>query len=245
MDKKRHIYIGSNIFKNMKEEILNSLGLSNKEIKIYLANLQLGSNLVQNIANFAELNRTSAYDLLKSLEQKGFVSYTIQSGKRFYQATNPNKLIGMLKEKEQLVKKILPELNSLSESVGKRPNVEVYTGKNGIKTIFEEILSEAKEFSIIGSKEDSLKLFKYYFPYFVKRRKKRKMKVRIISEAPPLDKEVPYKIIKKKIKTQMWLYNKKIAMVSLEEKEPIGVVIEEKNFYETQKMMFDMLWESL
>ena len=102
----------------MKEEILRSLGLSDKEIKIYLASLQLGSSLVQNIANFAELNRTSAYDLLKSLEQKGFVSYTIQSGKRLYQATQPNKIIDMLKEREELVKKILPELNTLSGSIG-------------------------------------------------------------------------------------------------------------------------------
>ena len=67
----------------MKEKILTSLGLTDKEVKIYLASLQLGSSLVQKIANFAKLNRTSAYDLLKSLEQKGFISYTIQSGKRF------------------------------------------------------------------------------------------------------------------------------------------------------------------
>ena len=114
VDNKRHFYILLRYFNRMKEEILKSLGLSDKEIKIYLSNLQLGSNLVQEIANFAELNRTSTYDLLKSLEKKGFVSYTIQSGKKFYQATKPNKLLDMLREREELVKKILPELNSIS-----------------------------------------------------------------------------------------------------------------------------------
>lgn len=89
----------------MKEEILRSLGLNNKEVKIYLANLQIGSNLVQKIANFANLNRTSAYDLLKSLEQKGFVSYTIKSGKKYYQAVDPKKIIDLLKEKELMIKK--------------------------------------------------------------------------------------------------------------------------------------------
>ncbi|TKJ17154.1 hypothetical protein CEE44_01300 [Candidatus Woesearchaeota archaeon B3_Woes] len=229
----------------MKEEILKSLGLSDKEIKIYLANLQLGSNLVQEIANFAELNRTSAYDLLKSLEKKGFVSYTIQSGKKFYQATKPNKLLDMLKEREELVKKILPELNFLTESVDKRPNVEVYTGKNGLKSIFENILAEAKSFSCIASKNQLLKLFQYYMPHFVERRKKKGIKVRIISETQPVDKKAPYKLIKEKIKTATWLYNGKIAMVSLEEKEPIGILINEKNFYETQKIMFDLLWKNL
>jgi len=245
VDNKRQIYKIKQLQNNMKEEALRSLGLSNKEVKIYLANLQLGSNLVQQIANFAGLNRTSAYDLLKSLEQKGFVSYTIQSGKKFYTATKPNKIINLLKERENLVKKILPELNSISESVGKRPKVEVYTGKDGIKTIFEQILSEAKEFSCMASKEQMLKLFEFYFPHFVERRKKNKIKVRLIGDSKPIDKTASFKIINKRIKTATWLYNGKIVMISLEEKEPIGVLINEKNFYETHKMMFDLLWENL
>ena len=53
------------------------------------------------------------------------------------------------------------------------------------------------------------------------------------------------KLIKKKIKTATWLYNGKIAMISLEEKEPIGILINEKNFYDTHKMIFDLLWENL
>ena len=229
----------------MKEEILKSLGLSDKEIKIYLANLQLGSSLVQNIANFAGLNRTSTYDFLRSLEQKGFVSYMIQSGKKFYQATQPNKLIDMLREREILVRKILPELNSLSESIGKRPNVEVYSGKEGLKSIFENILAESKSFSCIASTNHLSKCFKYYLPHFVDRRKKKRIKVRIISDIQPLDKDAPYKLIKKKIRTATWLYNGKIAMISLEEKEPIGILINEKNFYATHKMMFNLLWEHL
>lgn len=229
----------------MKEEVLKFLGLTDKEIKIYLAILQLGSSPVQTIANFAKLNRTSTYDLLKSLEQKGFVSYTIQSGKKFYQATPPNKIIPMLKEKEAQIKKILPELNSLFASTTQRPNVEVYMGKNGIKTIFEQILQEAKEFSCISSKEQLLKLFEFYLPHFVVRRKKKGIKVRLIIDAQPIDKTAPYKLIHKKIKTATWLYNKKIVMISLEEKEPMGILIHEKNFYETHQMMFDILWESL
>ena len=229
----------------MKVEVLKSLGLSDKEIKIYLANLQLGSSLVQKIANFAGLNRTSTYDFLRSLEQKGFVSYMIQSGKKFYQATQPNKLIDMLREKEILVRKILPELNSLSESIGKRPNVEVYSGKDGLKSIFENILAEAKSFSCIASTNHLSKFFKYYLPHFVDRRKEKGIKVRIISDIQPLDRDAPYKLIKKKIRTATWLYNGKIAMISLEEKEPIGILIHEKNFYETHKMMFNLLWEHL
>jgi sugar-specific transcriptional regulator TrmB len=227
----------------MKEEMLRSLGLTDKEIKIYLASLQLGSDSVQKIANFAGLNRTSTYDLLKSLEQKGFVSYILRSGKKFYQATPPNKLLDLLKERETMVKKILPELNSLLEGVRKRPEVQVYVGKEGIKSIFEDILRNSKSFEVLVSKKYLFKLFEYYFPNFVKRRIKAKIKVKIISDEPPYDKKAPYKLIKGNLKTATWLYNGKIAMISLEEKEPIGVLIQEKNFYDTQKLMFDLLWK--
>lgn len=97
----------------------------------------------------------------------------------------------------------------------------------------------------MASKNQLIKLFKFYIPHFVKRRIKNKIKVKLITEVPPLDKKAPFKLINKKIKTATWLYNGKIAMISLEEKEPIGILINEKNFYETHKMIFELLWEHL
>tara|TARA_Y100000310_G_C20595560_1_gene770319 strand:- start:510 stop:1199 length:690 start_codon:yes stop_codon:yes gene_type:complete len=229
----------------MKEEMLRSWGLNDKEVKVYIANLKIGSSTVQKIANIAGLNRTSSYDILKSLERKGFASYTIQSGKKYYQATNPNKLSDILKERENMLRKSLPELKAISESVVKRPKIEVYTGKDGLKTIFEDILEHAKSFDVIASKKQLFKLFKYYLPHFVERRKKKGIKVRLINEIEPYDTSVPYKLMKSKIKTATWLYNGKIAMISLEESEPIGILIEEKNFFKSQKMMFNFMWENL
>jgi sugar-specific transcriptional regulator TrmB len=229
----------------MKEEALRALGLSDKEIKIYLANLQLGTSLVQDIAKYANLNRTSTYDILSSLEKQGYVSYVIKSGKRYYQATHPDKLIELIKEKEILVKKALPELRAIKETIIKKPTVEVYTGKEGLKSIFEDILRANKDFVCIASKIHLSKLFQFYFPYFVERRIKQGIKVKLISDDIPYDKKANYKIIKKQFKTAIWVYSDKIAMISLEEKEPIGIIIQEKNFVDTYRLIFDMLWENL
>jgi len=229
----------------MEKEALKAAGLNDKQIDVYLASLQLGSALVHDISKFAKLNRTSAYDILSSLERAGFVSYTIISGKKYYQATSPQKLLSLLKEKEELVKKALPELNKIMGVIAKKPKIEVYTGIDGLKSIFEDILGESDSFLCIASKKQLFKLFKYYFPNFVKRRIKNRIKVRIISNSIPYDKKAPYKLIKQGIKTATWVYNGKIAMVSLEEKEPIGILIQERNFYETQKLLFDLLWENL
>jgi len=229
----------------MKKEALKAAGLTDKESKLFLACLQLGPSLVQSIANRAGLNRTSAYDLLKSLEAKGFVSYTLTSGKRFYQATHPRNIPRILKEKERLVQKALPELTALCETAGKKPKVEVFVGKAGIKSLFEDILKEAAPFLCLASKIHLSKLFKFYIPHFVKRRIKKKIKVKLISDAVPYDKNAPHKIIKQKFKTATWIYADKLAMISLEEKEPIGILIKEKNFVATHRLMFDMLWKNL
>ena len=229
----------------MKEEALKALGLNEKEAAVYLANLRLGSALVQGIALAAEMNRTSAYDVLSSLSKKGFVSHTISNGKMHYQAVNPNKFLSLLKEKEAIIKKALPELLGTMKPAPQKPTVEVYLGIDGLKSIFEDILQNSGSFSCIASKKNLFKLFKYYFPQFVKRRIKAGIKVRIISDDIPYDEKAQYKIIKNEIKTAVWAYNGKIAMVSLEEKEPIGILIKEKNFFETQKLMFDLLWNCL
>ena len=229
----------------MKEEALRALGLNEKEAIVYLANLGIGSALVQGIAEAAELNRTSTYDVLSALARKGFASYTVTGGKRHYQAANPNKLLALLKEKEALVRKALPELLNTMESVPQKPAVEVYVGVNGLKSVFEDILQNSDSFFCIASKKHLFKLFKYYFPQFVKRRIEAGIKVKIITDEKPYDKKAQYKIIKEGIKTATWAYNGKIAMVSLEEKEPIGILIKEKNFFETQNLIFDLLWGCL
>ena len=231
--------------KVMKEEALRALGLTDKEIRVYLANLRLGASLVQNIAKTAGLNRTSCYDLFQSLEQKGFVSYTLKSGKRYYQATHPNKLHDLIKEKENLVKKALPELNSLFKTISRTPNVEVYTGKEGIKSIFEDVLRESKSLLCMCSNKDISNLYKYYMPHFVERRKKKGIKVKLVLDRKPIDKDAEYKIVKNKFKTMMWIYGDKIALISPEEDKAIGIMINEKNFAQTFRLMFDIMWKNL
>lgn len=229
----------------MKEDALKAMGLNSKEAQVYLACLRLGSSLVQDIAISAKQNRTSTYDLLSSLEEKGFVSFTISSGKKHYQATNPRNLLGLFREKEKIIEESLPELDSLLKSYIEKPKIEVFLGKNGLKTLFEGILKESNSFYCIASKKQLFELFTFYFPHFVERRKKKGIKVKILSNEMPFDKDAPYKIIKKPLKTATWIYSGKIVMVSLEEAEPIGIMIDEKNFYETQKALFEIIWDNI
>lgn len=229
----------------MKDSALAALGLNKKQIAVYLANLQLGSALVHDIASAARMNRTSTYDILHSLERQGFASHTISGGKKYYQAAKPAALFGLLKEKENLLRGAIGELERMEGAVVRKPSVEVFVGVNGIRTLFAYVLREARRLDAISSLDSVLKLFKYEFPHFVEERKRRGIPIRIIIDKRPLDPDAPYRIINKRLKTLMWIFDGHILSISLEEKEPIGMLVKDRNLYKTQQMLFDALWDAL
>ena len=53
------------------EEELRKYGLSEKEAKVYLALLKKGPSTVNEIAESADLVRTTTYDILKILREEG------------------------------------------------------------------------------------------------------------------------------------------------------------------------------
>src|SRR3989338_809466 len=169
----------------MKEEALRKFGLSDREIKMYLALLELGEALASKIAEKTNTPRTLSYDILENLLKKGLVSYVIKSNKKYFSAFDPNNLIGVLKnqteEKERLVKEALPELLALkSKKLEEKAKVEVYEGKEGVKTVFNDVLRVGKEFLCFGSTGISPELIPYELSRFHKERIKRKISWRVI-----------------------------------------------------------------
>ena len=80
----------------MEVIILKKLGLSDKEIKIYLKLLECGATSVRGLAELCGLNRGTVYDTLKRLQNAGLVSYYHQETKQRFVAEEPEKLISQL-----------------------------------------------------------------------------------------------------------------------------------------------------
>ena len=103
---------------SMKEEILQSLGLTRNEINVYLTLLKMGSGLAGEITEKSGVHRRNVYDSIERLIKKGLVSFVIQNNRKYFHATDPNRFLGIIKEqkrelirKERDIRKILPELN--------------------------------------------------------------------------------------------------------------------------------------
>lgn len=114
------------------ETILKGIGLSDKEIAVYLAALELGQASVLRIAGKSGVKRPTAYITLAALREKGFVEVIPKGTTTLYQAVDPEKIFHHFDEKILGFKAALPELKSLWNAVPGKPRVRFYEGKKSI-----------------------------------------------------------------------------------------------------------------
>lgn len=248
----------------MEISIFKKIGLSEKEIKVYLKLLEVGSSSVRSIAELTDLNRGTAYDILKNLQQLGLVSYFHHDTKQNFVAENPDRLEGLLDNREKelheiknKIDEIIPELRSMQCSDSNKPVTKFYEGKHGIKIIMDDILLTMKRkgekeyfiYSAPGVRDD---IYAAY-PDFIQKRIKNKISVKTNSlsnggKTYGLDER---KWLKnegndKANMTYILIYYNKCAFISRDSNNnPVGVIIENKMIYETQKIIFNQLWKLL
>ena len=125
----------------METEKLQKIGLNKNEVKIYLTLLKLGSAQAGKISKEAQINRTTTYDGLERLIEKGLVTYIIEANKKVFRPVSPQIILDQLKEKQKIVEETLPELNKLFKESKEKEESNIYKGRKGIKSILNDILN--------------------------------------------------------------------------------------------------------
>ena len=128
----------------INREILQEIGLTEYESKIYLTLLASGQISAYELAEKAGLYRQVTYDSLKRLMEKGFVSSVTEGKTKLFKAIDPNLILELLNEKTENYKQILPELTKISKSSEQPLEVETYKGKNVIRIALKDIINELK-----------------------------------------------------------------------------------------------------
>ena len=95
----------------MNTEVLEQLGLTEAESKVYLALLELGSSQAGKITSKTGIHRRTVYDSIERLIEKGLVSFISQNNIKFFESVDPQQLLEILKEKQDNLKQILPQLD--------------------------------------------------------------------------------------------------------------------------------------
>ena len=239
----------------MSIETLKQLGLSDNETKVYLAALELGHATVQELGKKSGVKRTTVYTAIDGLKEKGIISQIKKGAKTFLVAESPEVLGQIADRRAQMFKESLPELKSIYNVSGTKPKVRYYEGREGYLAVYGNILKEKpKELLAIASYEDFKKhIDEQYEEVWTAKRIKQGIFLRWLDfETPSVQarvsegkkglREIRFLPKEFSFSATMFIYNEKVIMVSGKQKEFLAVVIENAEFSQMQKQVFEMLW---
>ena len=229
-------------------ETLEELGLNEKEAKVYLALIRRGDSPVLKISKEIGIDRTTVYDILERLMGKGIVSVYIKNKSRQFSALPPDKLLHHFRDKCSLLENILPELKNISSQVPALVKCELFSAKEGLKSVGKDIVNNAKEYRVIGIRKEYEEILGYFNEQSILKLDKLKAKEFAIVEKGAKfikRKRGEYKYLDKKLLSPITtlIYNDKVVFFIW--KEPYSAVsIENAQLARAQKEYFDLLWKA-
>ena len=235
----------------MDLEILKQAGLTHNESIIYKTLLEMGPSLAGQISRKSGLHRRTVYDTTEMLIKKGLLGYIIKNNRRIFEAASPNVFLDIIKEQENSIKTMLPEMLLNYEKTKEKQETNFYKGKKGLKTVFEDQIETKSEILVLGASPLAYDILKFYFKWFDKQRIKHKIKTKIIfSKEPGIEKiKIPFSEIKylpQKYSSPLALniYGDKVAIILWSQDNPIAIVIKNKEISQGYKKYFELMWKT-
>jgi sugar-specific transcriptional regulator TrmB len=242
---------------------LKEAGLTDGEIKVYLALLEIGSSTTGPIVEKSGISRSIIYQILEKLMQKGLVSKIIKEKTNYFQATEPNKILEYIDRREKeveenrnKVEKLLPEL-LLKQKMSPKSEANIYFGFEGIKTAVTEHLysrlKKGEEFQCLGVYAFQTEKYHSYWQQDHRRRVKLGIKIRIM-----FNKDTKPEILKNRnsfkgcdarymptdVKTPAWfLTYKDTTTIILQDPTEIAVEIINQEVTDSFQAYFEEFWK--
>src|SRR3990167_237510 len=139
-------------------ELMQPLGLSEQEVAVYLAALELGEANIQEISRKSGVKRTSIYNFIDTLKARQLLSEIKKGKRKLYSAVSPHHLVDEQKSKVASVERLIPQLLAIQNSVRNKPRVSFYEGIEGIKEIYAMTLRDKQTISGWEAWESSQKM---------------------------------------------------------------------------------------
>ncbi|MBI2549234.1 hypothetical protein HYW21_07840 [Candidatus Woesearchaeota archaeon] len=235
----------------MHEQQLKELGLTDNEVRIYLLLLEYGMTNPSEISQKLGLHRGYVYDALERMQEKEVVNVLLKMNKKYYQATNPQNLIELLKFRLESLEKAVPDLMKLATLKKEETKVELHRGKRIYRVLLNDMVSTLRKNDkayLVGIDEDVLmeEVEPIYLKQYLNTMKSRNIKEKIIVKTGATKIKNPhleYKELDSKYigKTAQIIYNDKVAIFILGTPYYL-IVIENKEVAETYRKQFNLLW---
>tara|TARA_Y100000034_G_scaffold100556_1_gene124057 strand:+ start:2331 stop:3047 length:717 start_codon:yes stop_codon:yes gene_type:complete len=234
----------------MDTRSLEKAGLTKNESLVYSALLEIGPKTASTLARRTGLHRRLVYDITERLIKKGLVSYIIENGKKVFQASNPQRFIEIIKEKENSINKIMPQMVDLFNQEKDKPVQETkfFKGIEGLKSVFEDQLATKKEILVIGASPIAYEIMDIYFHWFNKKRIKSGIKTKLIFSKTKKKfrfglSEIKYLPEKYSSDMAINIYGDKVAIILWKKEKPIAILIKDYEIADAYKKHFEVMWK--
>jgi len=242
----------------MDTKILQEIGLTDSEIKVYLALLELGSCKKGPLVKKAGITSSKVYEVVDKLIEKGLASHVTRNRVRYFNAAPPSRIKdyllekeGILKQQERELEKVLPVLEAKKKLAEREVDAEIFSGWKGMQTVYNDVLESLKKGDAYyvfgaskGADEEKVRLF---FTRFNQKIVEKGLKGHIIFNAnargniPNVEKSAMVRYMEQTTPTEILIYGDKTAIVLLE-KEPIITLIKGESVAKSFKEYFDAMW---
>lgn len=238
--------------------ILRKLGFSEREVKVYMAGLELGAASASVIAQKAGVSRTLVYDALDRLMERGLVSRTGDNRKTLFVAEPPEAVRTMIARKRSELASMeagLPNLLTRSVVTGKgvtQARIRVYSGIEGIKMVADDVLSAKSKMvrTLVPIKNVLDTVDRAYLQHWFSEIDRRGIKSHSLWSVAQRDpvfsakgRELRMTPDDMQFPATMVLYDDKVAMFSMKRGKPTSLIVQNSEFGETLGAMFDTIWK--
>jgi sugar-specific transcriptional regulator TrmB len=135
----------------MDISILEDLGLTQSEVKVYISLLEIGTSSAGQILEKSRLQNSVVHRALNTLIEKGLISYILEGKRKIYQATDPENFHEFINDKRKRFDELLPELKLKQKFSKVTTFAEIFKGRKGINQLYLTLLnSGGKEYNTFG-----------------------------------------------------------------------------------------------
>lgn len=237
----------------MGAEMLERLGLSGGEIKVYLALLELGSAQVGQLIEKSGLVSSAVHRSLQKLIERGFITYIKRGKIKQYQAAPPKTILHLIDEQRKEFLDLLPQLEAKQKLATEKQEAEIFVGTNGIMAMLNSIIDEAQRgddyyFFATNIKERNEEIQKFFQRYDIKRKEAgfdiRGLAPKSLKPLFAKRKELKMKYPDFPIPSDITICDNKVGLTSWDDK-PIGYLIKSKQIYSIYKKFFEDIWKKV
>lgn len=248
-------------YKNMNTELLEEIGLTKGEIRVYLALLELGETTTGAIIKTSKITGSKVYEILDKLIQKGLVSYIFKEKTKYFQASSPKRILDYVDEKERLltekktqIEQLIPELELKQKEKEKTQSSQIFEGYKGVRTVFNLILENLgpneEYYAFTLGEELKQKNVILFLKSHHRRRIAKRIKVKIIANKKDKSiferelaklKQLQIRYYDQPVPLGLFIFKDYIATFTFKEK-PTAFLIRSEQIAESYKDFFIHLW---